>query len=98
MKTLEDLEQVVRTILCDVGYIGKIVIEENLTSDKQHLGYTLKLGLNTPDQPFSISCEGDSEFFINFVKSELKKANLHSIEFFKGMKVYDEGYYNRPCR
>jgi hypothetical protein len=54
--------------------------------------------LNTPDQPFSISCEGDSEFFINFVKSELKKANLHSIEFFKGMKVYDEGYYNRPCR
>lgn len=89
MKTLVDLEQAILMIICDIyckKYTGKLKVEETLSSKGNHLGYMLKLGLNNNDKPFTISCEGDSEQFLKFVKTELLRSNFHGIDFFKGVK------------
>lgn len=100
MKTLVDLEQAVLNLICNTyckEYIGKLEVIETLSSNNEHLGYMLKLGLNNNDKPFTISCEGDSEQFIKFIEKELRRSNFHGVDFFKGIK-YERQSCDRLCR
>lgn len=100
MKTLADLEQAVLNLICKIyckEYIGHIDVIETLTSENKHLGYMLKLGLNNKEKPFTISCEGNPEQFLNFVEKELRRSNFNGVDFFKGIK-YERQSCDRLCR
>lgn len=68
MTTIE-LEQVIRGYILDIykkEYIGKITIQ------KLHsVGYCIRLGMNTPENPIIIYAELDDQKFLKFLKKEL---------------------------
>lgn len=74
--TALELEQVIRDQLLDMynkQYIGKIYVEK-----LEPIGYSIKLGLDTPEAPLVIYAELPDEKFLKFLKQELwtKRFNL----------------------
>ena len=61
-------------------YIGKLtVIEEDD-------GYTLRLGLNTPNAPTVLYYQGSVEDFKEYIKEEIKRRRYPEIEYWNALK------------
>ncbi len=84
--TTEDLEQLTLEYIQNLykrKYIGKIkVVKLN------PIGYSVKLGLISIDQPISIYAELEDEQFLKFLKQELKDRRLSSTYFGELNMVY----------
>lgn len=60
-------------------YIGKLtVIEDD--------GYTLRLGLNTPNAPTVLYYQGSVEDFKEYIKEEIKRRRYPEIEYWNTLK------------
>ena len=76
MKTLEELEQVIRDTIMDIyhkEYTGKISVQ------KLPVGYCIKLGMNTPDQPITIYAELEGRKFLEFLRQEIKDRRFNLV-------------------
>jgi hypothetical protein len=61
-------------------YIGKLTVIEE--SD----GYTLRLGLNTPNAPTVLYYQGSVEDFKKYIKEEIKRRRYPEIEYWNTLK------------
>lgn len=77
--TIPDLEQVIQDYLMDIyhrKYIGKIDIKK-----LDPIGYCIKLGMQTPNQPITIYAELEDDKFLKFLKQDLKDRRFNLIYF-----------------
>lgn len=80
---IQELEQVIRQLLMDIykaEYIGKLKVE------KIGKGYSIKLGLLTPEAPYHIYAELEGESLIKFIKQQLIDRKL-TPEFFQKVQT-----------
>lgn len=61
-------------------YIGRLSVIEDTD------GYTLRLGLNTPNAPTVLYCQGSVEDFKKYIKEEIKKRRYTEIEYWNTLK------------
>ena len=88
---IQELEQVIRDYLMHIyhkKYIGKIEIEK-----LDPVGYSIKLGMNTPLQPKTIHIELEDEKFLKVLKQELKDMKLNMVQY-GGVQLT----YHTPCQ
>ncbi len=77
--TIQALEQVILDYLMDIyhrKYIGKIDIKK-----LDPIGYCVKLGMQTPDQPITIYAELEDDEFLKFLKQDLKDRRFNLVYF-----------------
>lgn len=61
-------------------YIGKLTVTE------EDDGYTLRLGLNTPNAPTVLYYQGSVEDFKEYIKEEIKRRRYSEIEYWNTLK------------
>lgn len=91
--TLQGLEVAIKDLfreVCCKEYVGKLKLEELLTTEGTHRGYKLTLGMNNIDKPIIISFEGDSKSYLKFLKQELRDRRLGDTLYFLGYKQYNK--------
>ena len=77
--TTTELEQVIREYIRTIykkEYIGKIDIQK---IDPQ--GYSIKLGMLTPERPMTICAELEDKAFLKFLKEELKARRFNLVHY-----------------
>lgn len=77
--TTTELEQVIREYIRTIykkEYIGKIDIQK---IDPQ--GYSIKLGMLTPERPMTIYAELEDKAFLKFLKEELKARRFNLVHY-----------------
>lgn len=85
MKT-QELEQVIREYFRNIyhkEYIGQIKIEK-----LDPIGYCVKLGMATPDQPITICAALEDKAFLKFMRQEIKDRRFNCIYFGELKRVY----------
>jgi hypothetical protein len=91
--TLQELEVATKDLFIQIyskEYVGKLKLEELLTTDNQHRGYKLTLGMNNVDKPLIISFEGDEKGYLKFLRQELRDRRLGDTHYFLGYKQYNK--------
>ena len=91
--TLQELEVATKHLFIQIyskEYVGKLKLEELLTTDNQHRGYKLTLGMNNVDKPLIISFEGDEKGYLKFLRQELRDRRLGDTHYFLGYKQYNK--------
>lgn len=91
--TLQELEVAIKDLFIQIyskEYVGKLKLEELLTTDNQHRGYKLTLGMNNADKPLIISFEGDEKGYLKFLRQELRDRRLGDTHYFLGYKQYNK--------
>ena len=84
--TVQDLEQVIQEYILDIykkKYTGKIEIQK-----LNPIGYSIKLGMDTPNKPVTIYGELEDKAFLKFLKQELKDRRLNLIYYGKLQLTY----------
>lgn len=91
--TLQELEVATKDLFIQIyskEYVGKLKLEELLTTDNHHRGYKLTLGMNNVDKPLIISFEGDEKGYLKFLRQELRDRRLGDTHYFLGYKQYNK--------
>ena len=91
--TLQELEVATKDLFIQIyskEYVGKLKLKELLTTDNQHRGYKLTLGMNNVDKPLIISFEGDEKGYLKFLRQELRDRRLGDTHYFLGYKQYNK--------
>ena len=93
--TIQELEAVTLEYLRDIyksDYIGKLKV----SVDK---GYTIQLGMGTPEAPITIYAELQDEDFKKFLKKELRDRHLHPNNFGSIQLYYPHtcNHKNKKC-
>lgn len=92
MKTILELEQAIRDIICKIYcklYIGKLEVVEIKNS-----GYMMRLYLNTDSQPICVAANLNKEDFLVFIEQQLRDMHLHHDHYYTGYKAEP---YLTPC-
>lgn len=95
--TVQELEQVIHDYIMDIYnmcYVGKLEIIK-----LDPIGYCIKFGKDTPDQPLVIYAEMEDNKFLKFLKQELKDMRLNLIYYGKLMLTYPNNcnHINAAC-
>lgn len=91
--TLQGLEAAIRDLFKQIyskEYVGKLKLEELLTTEGAHRGYKLTLGMNNVDKPLIISFEGTEKPYLKFLKQELRDRRLGDTHYYLGYKQYNK--------
>lgn len=76
--TETELEQVIREYILDIykkKYVGKIKIQ------KLNPGYSIHLGMSTPEKPLVICGQLEDSDFLKFLKEELRTKKFHLVYY-----------------
>lgn len=93
MMTLQGLEVAIKDLFKQIyskEYVGKLKLEELLTTEGDHRGYKLTLGMNNVDKPLIISFEGTDKAYLKFLRQELRDRRLGDTHYFLGYKQYNK--------
>lgn len=85
--TIKELKSEILNIIQQIynkKYIGKLDIQK-LTN-----GYSLILYINKEYSPLVISAELNAEDFLKYCKQELKTSKLNHVQYFTGIKQYQD--------
>jgi len=86
--TLAEIEQAILdcfTEVYNVKYVGTLKIKR-----LEPVGLEIRLGIMNDYKPMYISAELDDVQFLKYFKKELYDRNLDMVEFFKGVKSYED--------
>ena len=84
--SIQDLERVIHQYILDIyhkKYIGKLDVQK-----LDPIGYSIKLGMDTPYQPVTIYAEMEDKPFLKFLKQELKNRRLNLLYYGKLQLTY----------
>lgn len=90
--TLQELEVAIKDLfkqIYDKEYVAKLKLEVLYTTNGEHRGYKLTLGMNNVDNPLIISFEGAEAAFLKFLRQELRDRRLGDTHYFLGYKQYN---------
>lgn len=91
--TTQELEQQILQLLTDIykaKYIGKLEVK------KIGKGFSIKLGLLTPEAPYHIYAELDGKPLIKFIRQQLIDRRLNP-EFFQQVQTTYISHCNTKC-